>query len=99
MKFLLSVMSRQWGQGWREPQFNRKRPPSFHCTQVCSAFGVMRRPFSVYGDAVAPTGEGVSGSKRTLSEVQPRPVTYWSGAGDRTRGEWAWEWAACVLSG
>lgn len=43
--------------------------------------------------------KGVSGSERTLSEVQPRPATYWSGAGERTRGEWAWEWAACVLSG
>lgn len=43
---------------------------------------------------------GVSVSRiEALSGARPRPVTCWSDAGDRMRGEWAWEWAACVPSG
>lgn len=34
-----------------------------------------------------------------LSEVRPRQASDSSGEGDRTKGEWAWEWAACVRSG
>lgn len=51
---------------------------------------------------VAPTGGGVLGpDEGALSDLgaQPRPASDWSGAGDRMKGEWAWEWAACVPSG
>lgn len=48
---------------------------------------------------VAPTGGGALGVERPLSEAQPTPASDWSGGGDRMKGEWAWEWAACVRSG
>lgn len=34
-----------------------------------------------------------------LSEAQPRQASDWNGGDDRMKGEWAWEWAACVPSG
>lgn len=37
--------------------------------------------------------------RRNLSEVRPRLASDWSGEGDRMKGEWAWELAACVPSG
>lgn len=57
----------------------------------------MRKSFSVYGKCGGSSKPRVSGC--CLSEAQPRQASGWSDGGDQMKGEWAWEWAACVPSG